>query len=150
MFKKSYLIILAVILIGLFISWYLVSPLFIDKKVSEEAPVSSQDLSLIYEGNFVDADSSHRVKGIANILSVDGKNYLRLEDFESTNGPDLKVYLSNDLKAGKYKSLGDLKGNIGNQNYELSEDVDISDYKYVLIWCEPFRVLFGYAELKES
>src|SRR3989344_4202384 len=147
MMKKSSILGIAVIIIGLFVLWYFLSPLFIDERVSEESPFSSGEKISIYSGNFVDADSFHKVKGKADIFETDAKKYLRFEDFESTNGPDLKVYLSDDLKAGKYKSLGDLKGNIGNQNYEIPGDVNVSDYKYALIWCEQFSVLFGYSEL---
>ncbi|MBI2045206.1 DM13 domain-containing protein [Candidatus Pacearchaeota archaeon] len=129
----------------LYLAWYLLSPLFIDKVVSEESPfVESRSVS---SGSFMDADSSHKVSGVANVIS-DNENYLlRFEDFESTNGPDLKVYLSEDLDANSYVSLGVLKGNIGNQNYEIPPGTDLNKYKYALIWCERFSVLFGSAEL---
>ena len=140
-------------LIILFVIWYFVSPLFIDKVVNETIPSDNDVLNEIEQesfigrqGSFVSADSFHQVKGSAKIINIDGKNYLSLENFESTNGPDLKVYLSEDLNADSYVSLGELKGNIGDQNYELG-DIDLERYDNVLIWCERFSVLFGNSEL---
>jgi len=87
----------------------------------------------------------------------DGKPLLRLEDFSTTNGPDLFVVLSSSanpdqdgLKNGAYLQLDVLKGNVGNQNYELPADVDLSQYKSVVIWCRTFNVVFGYAALQSA
>ena len=143
-------------------AWYLVSPLFINKIVDEESPIQNNengnsieeqgepDNLIAYSGSFVDADDFHKVSGTMRIVSDQDMRYLRLEDFKSTNGPDLKVYLSDDLQASNYISLGDLKGNIGNQNYEIPENINLEDYKYTLIWCEQFSVLFGSAELNSD
>ena len=133
----------------IFLSWDLISPLFIDKTVNEESPVNLQEnLEMILsQGSFMDADSFHKTSGKAIVFKLEDKQYLRFEDFKATNGPDLKVYLSKDLEAKEYVSLGDLKGNIGPQNYELPKDVDATQYKYVLVWCERFSVLFGYSDM---
>jgi hypothetical protein len=72
---------------------------------------------------------------------------LRLEEFKSTNGPDLYVYLSTDKQASDFVSLGRLKANIGNQNYDIPSGTDLSKYDTVLVWCKQFSVLFGSAEL---
>ena len=134
-----------------FIAWYLVSPLFFDKVVNEEiietGPNQDSQTILISQGSFVDADRFHKTKGIVKIVEKENQRYLVLEDFETTNGPDLKVYLSTDEDASEYTSLGELKGNIGNQQYELPSEVDLSNYEYALIWCEQFSVLFGSASL---
>lgn len=130
----------------LVLAWYLASPLLIDEKVNEEN-ILSEDVAPVVSGNFQDADDFHKVSGIANIFETDEMNYLRFENFKATNGPDLKVYLSNDLNANDYVSLGDLKGNEGNQNYNLT-NIDYENYQYVLIWCEAFSVLFGYSEIE--
>ena len=127
-------------------AWYLVSPLFINRTVNENIPLNN-GYAETYQGSFTGADSFHKVEGTAKILSTDDKVYLSLENFKSTNGPDLKVYLSEDKSAISYINLGELKGNIGNQNYEIPEGTDLSKYKYALIWCEQFSVLFGSAEL---
>jgi len=104
-------------------------------------------ISPIYQGNFVDADSFHKVSGIAKIISQDSKDYLRLENFESTNGPALYVYLSTGKSNEDFVNLGKLKGNIGNQNYEIPEGTDLEKYDNVLIWCKAFSVLFGSSEI---
>lgn len=117
---------------------------FLNKTVSE-ASIGSKSS---HQGTFSGADSFHKVEGQAKIIFSDNLTYLRFENFTSTNGPDLKVYLSEDTSAKFYISLGELKGNIGNQNYLLPENVNLTKYKYALIWCEKFSTLFGSAELK--
>jgi hypothetical protein len=76
---------------------------------------------------------------------------LRLEDLKVTNGPDLHVLLMVDPegrdKSQGYLDLGKLKGNIGNQNYPIPDDTDISIYNAVMIYCEPFDVVFSTAPL---
>ncbi len=100
-------------------------------------------------GTFVGVgDGIHDAQGTASVYSVgQDQTILRLEDFRSTNGPALKVYLATDKSASDYVSLGDLKANRGNQNYDIPADVDLEKYDNVLIWCEPFSVLFGSAEI---
>ena len=75
-----------------------------------------------------------------------GKKYLRFEDFEVTNGPDLRVYLTNngDVHGGLH--LEKLKGSIGDQNYSL-ENIDADKYDTVVVYCQPFGVHFGQAKL---
>jgi Electron transfer DM13 len=62
-------------------------------------------------------------------------------------GPDLYVYLSTDKNASDFVNLGRLKGNVGDQNYEIPDGTDFSKYDTALIWCQAFSVLFGSAEL---
>ncbi len=76
---------------------------------------------------------------------------LRFEAFDVTNGPDLHVLLvenidgTNHNEIGEYVDLGALKGNMGNQNYEIPADVDLSHYAGVMIYCMPFHVVFSTA-----
>lgn len=91
---------------------------------------------------------NYQVSGSAKVLDQDGKKILRLEDFSSSNGPDLKVYLSTDVNASQFISLGRLRSTSGNQNYDISGMPDLSQYPFALIWCEQFGVLFGSANLK--
>ncbi len=107
----------------------------------------------LVEGSFI--DRSHPTEGTAVVLN-DGteQRFLRFEDFATDNGPDLNVYLSSapaDATAGEFDDdfvdLGDLKGNIGAQNYEIPTDVDLSRHSTVVIWCVRFSVAFGAAEL---
>lgn len=93
-------------------------------------------------------DGIHDAQGNALVIPLEnGQKVLRLEDFRSTNGPDLYVYLATDSGASDYVSLGQLKANIGNQNYDIPAGTDLSKYDNVLIWCKQFSVLFGSAEL---
>ena len=101
----------------------------------------------IYSGVFKDGDKFHKASGEAIVLKQGEKIFLRFENFEVRNGPGLKVYISTELNPKDYISLGDLKGNIGNQNYEINEEIDFEKYDKVLIWCEPFSLLFGSAQL---
>jgi hypothetical protein len=100
-------------------------------------------------GNFVDAgDGSHKVSGVVKVINLaDGKTFLRLENLKATNGPDLYVYLSTGKDISDIVNLGSLKGNIGNQNYEIPAGTDLSKYHTVLIWCKAFSTLFGSAKL---
>jgi electron transfer DM13 len=135
--------------------WYLASPLWIDQVVSEALPEEFQ-ASAIASGVFKGADSAHQGRGKAEILQTgSGAFVLRLSDFEVTNGPDLVVYLSaaqspgqsSDVLAAQFVSLGPLKGNIGDQNYILPGDIDVTNFGSVVIWCEQFSVLFASADL---
>lgn len=122
----------------------------------DEAPAMTDnagDIVTLSSGTFI--DRSHPAEGTALILN-DGteQRFLRFEDFATDNGPDLNVYLSTapaDGDAGAFDDdfidLGDLKGNVGPQNYEIPVDVDISRYSTVVIWCVRFGVAFGAADL---
>ena len=105
--------------------------------------------NVLRTGSFVGAgDGIHNAEGIAKIVPLqDGSNILRLENLRVTNGPDLYVYLSPDKSASDFVNIGKLKANNGNQNYEIPSETDLSKYDTVLIWCRPFSVLFGSAEL---
>jgi hypothetical protein len=142
------LVVGVVILLGacLAVGWWLVSPLFIDTIINEETTLKTEN-TILYVGGFVDADSTHHVRGSATIFEGSGARILRFEDFDATNGPDLEVYLAVDRNASEYVSLGPLKGNIGNQSYVIGSDVDLDKYDVVLIWCRAFGALFGSAEL---
>ena len=96
-------------------------------------------------------DGIHNAEGKAKILTLtDGSQIIRLENFRSTNGPDVHLYLSTDKQASDFIDLGRLKANNGNQNYQIPIDTDFNKYKYVLIWCQPFSVLFGSAQLSSA
>lgn len=98
-----------------------------------------------------------KVAGTATIYRLaDGRRILRLENFSVTNGPDLYVYLSAALDANDdktildnpYVNLGKLKGNKGNQNYELPANVDLGRFHSVSIWCKQFSHNFAMAPLR--
>ena len=102
-------------------------------------------------GAFVSHD--HPTAGTAKVLEVDGQQFVRFEDLVTDNGPDLIVVLSRNEASSPdvgddYLDLGALKGNIGNQNYEIPEGVDVADYRSVAVWCRRFSVSFGAAPLE--
>ncbi|MDP2292292.1 MAG: DM13 domain-containing protein [Actinomycetota bacterium] len=102
-------------------------------------------------GSFV--SRNHPTEGTAIVLgNGSGQRFLRFEQFETDNGPDLKVYLVNSAAGGvsDHVSLGALKGNIGDQNYEIPAGVDLTVYDTVLIWCERFASPFGEATLQPA
>lgn len=112
-----------------------------------ETKMTNDTMTLM--GNFVDAgDGFHKAEGIAKVINIaDGRTFLRLENLKTTNGPDLYVYLSVGKDALDIVNLGRLKGNIGNQNYEIPAGTDLSKYNTALIWCKAFSTLFGSAKL---
>lgn len=135
--------------------WYLASPLWIDVEVNESL-VGADTLTPVATGTFRDADRAHKGTGTATILArPDGSAVLRLTEFEVTNGPDLEVWLSanpdpqrsSDVADAEWLALGQLKGNIGDQNYDIPAGTDLSLYQSVVIWCEQFGVLFSPAAL---
>ena len=115
------------------------------------------EVKVLFSGVFRDADSFHKGSGMAKIYrGQDGSHFLRLEDFKVTNGPDLHVLLSphpnpetsEQATSPGYQDLGKLKGNIGNQNYPIPEGPDIEAQKSVVIYCDPFQVVFSVASLE--
>jgi len=121
--------------------------------IEESMPADVSGPELLRSGMFVGADSFHRGSGDAGIYALENdERVLRFEDFSVTNGPDLRVLLSksdNPDDIGQYIELGKLKGNQGNQNYDIPSDVDTSEYKSVFIYCKPFHVIFSVAQLIE-
>lgn len=118
--------------------------------VNEEMTTIGEETSTAYAGTFVGVnDGIHNAEDQAKVIKLsDGSDFLRLEDFRSTNGPDLYVYLSTDKGNSDFVNLGRLKGNIGDQNYKIPEGTELSKYDTALIWCQAFSVLFGSAELR--
>jgi hypothetical protein len=108
-------------------------------------------------GRFISHE--HDTAGTASILKLpNGSRVLRLEALDTSDGPDLEVWLS-DAKVvvgragwhvfddGAHHSLGQLKGTQGNQNYAIPTGLDLTGFSSVSIWCNRFNVSFGAAEL---
>jgi hypothetical protein len=142
------------------VGWYLFRPelLFIDQQVAESLPVqatgSRDGLQALAMGTF--KGLAHETKGTATIYqAADGMRTLRLADFATSNGPNVHVYLvaapeANDnetVTTAGFVDLGSLKGNIGDQNYDVPADVDLAKYRSVSIWCARFGVNFGSSSL---
>ena len=156
----------SVVVLGLLVAvplgWYLGSPLFVSRAVGEAPPKmgvagsASVTPQLIARGSFGSVDSIHRGQGTASVLRLtDGTRVLRFEEFSVTNGPDLFVYLSGNTEPRTSAELHDvhafevaaLKGNVGDQNYALPADLDLQDFKSVVIYCRRFSVVFSSAPL---
>ncbi|MFI5980559.1 DM13 domain-containing protein [Streptomyces sp. NPDC051555] len=111
----------------------------------------------VAEGTFISHE--HTTTGTAKLIRLpDGSHTLRLEDLDTSNGPDLRVWITDApvkdgvsgwrvFDDGKYVSLGKLKGNQGDQNYAVPPSVNLTDYSSVAIWCDRFDVSFGAAAL---
>ena len=142
-------------------AWWAFRPekLWINQKVSEPAPfASSTDPQPLYTGRL--EGNAHQTSGRATIYKTsDGKQYLRLTDFTTSNGPDVHVVLvrsddkglDQEIVKGNLDSveLGSLKGNQGDQNYDLPASVDLNRYNAVTIYCERFHAVFGVARLEQ-
>ena len=150
---------LLVLIIAGVAAWYAFRPerLFINHKVNEQFPTASAANSQLASGQF--HSSAHETKGVATVFQLaDGKKTLRLTNFETSNGPDVHVYLvaAQDAKDNdtvtktEVVDLGSMKGNIGDQNYELPANADLAKYRAVTIWCKRFSVNFGTAPLNSS
>jgi Electron transfer DM13 len=98
-------------------------------------------------GVFIDGDGE-KATGKASIVMNEKTYQLVFEDFNVNNGPNLHVYLSQELKPKSFIDLGDLKSIKGNQVYEVPSGINATSYKYALVYCQKYSHLFGSAELK--
>lgn len=114
-----------------------------ESKMNEDEPQSTK---IIARGIF--QERVHDVDGTALLIETSTGKVLRFEDFETVNGPELHIYLSTDLSNTEIIDLGKIKATKGNVNYDLPRNTDTAKYKYVLVWCKPFGVLFSYAQLE--
>src|SRR5262245_38473838 len=155
MSKKLAVVLVVLVVIGAG-AWYAFRPerLFINQRVNEQFPTASAATNKLATGQF--HSGAHETKGTATIFQLaNGKKTLRLTDFATSNGPDVHVYLvaANDAKDNEtvtkagFVDIGSLKGNIGDQNYDLPENTDLTKYRAVTIWCKRFSVNFGTAPL---
>lgn len=155
---KTILIIVGIVVLGIAIYYgrYLFTKTVVDEAlpaaIASPQATTSAVLQSIKAGVFKGIDFIHKGSGRALLFPSDGKYFIRFEDFQVTNGPDLYVYLtknpqpSDKASLGEFINLGRLKGTVGNQNYELANLPD--GYNTVVIWCQRFSALFSYAVLK--
>lgn len=98
---------------------------------------------------------AHSARGVATtIRRAGGGVVLTLTDFEVDNGPDLRVYLvagpaRSESEVDDFRDVGALKGNKGNQQYELPARIDLERYSTVVVWCRAFSVAFARAPLRQ-
>lgn len=150
------------ILVAVLAAWAAFRPerLFVNARVNETLPTATATKApetVIQSGNFHDV--AHKTSGTASVYQLaDGKRLLRFTNFETSNGPDVRVYLvaandatdSDTVKKAGFREIGMLKGNIGDQNYEIPADVDLAKYRAVSVWCQRFGVNFGTAPLSSG
>lgn len=169
------------VLFGLGVYWFAPQNLFLDERVDEAlpgvvatpsatgaapeptgadpspTPEPDPELMVLARGPF--SSLEHETTGEAQVIELpDGSRYLRLEDLQTSNGPDLRVYLtdqplSDDWRVwddGRFVDLGGLAGNVGSSNYEIPDDVDPSEFRTAVIWCRRFTVGFGVAPITSS
>jgi hypothetical protein len=129
----------------------------VNEKVVTAAPAPAQERSaprrntLVAQGSF--ESLAHSAEGRARLIETPGgKRYLTLTDFEVDNGPDLRVYLvagdaRQESDVDDFEDLGGLKGNKGNQQYEIPRGLDIRRYRTAMVWCRAFSVAFARAPL---
>jgi hypothetical protein len=119
---------------------------------SEMAPQTSDAAfmaRITHRGMFEGADDFHFGRGDALLIErAPGMYTLRFENFSVRNGPDLFVYLTNDPdNVSGAVNLGGLKATDGNFNYDVPAAVDPAAYRYAIVWCRDFAVLFATAPL---
>lgn len=165
---------MAVVVAGL---WFKPWALWVDETVNEALPsttappasrtpsaapsavatTSPTGPTTVAQGTFTSHE--HATTGTVKLIRLsDGSHTVRLENLDTSSGPDLRVWLTDaPVKEGKagwhvfddgtHVSLGKLKGNKGDQNYAVPADVDLTDLTSVAIWCDRFDVSFGAAQL---
>ncbi len=168
---------IAVALVVFVLVWFQPQKLFIDDEADDAFPLvaaedetpttttdgetggtpppstASAEPVALTTGEFRSLD--HGTSGTATVYELaDGSRVLRFEDFETDNGPDLRVWLSTADAASdegafddEYVDLGALRGNVGNQNYELPADLDLDRFQSVVVWCRRFSSGFGVSPL---
>lgn len=175
--KRTAVIAGVLVALGAFaVYWFGPQYLFIDRRVDEAlpsagatpamAPAGEEDLAMsggdapagptmLAHGEFRGLE--HDSTGTALVLELpDGSRFLRLQDLDTSNGPDLRVYLSDAPASddwyvyddGEFVDLGGLKGNMGSSNYEIPDSVDLSRFESAVVWCRRFSVGFAVAPLQ--
>lgn len=131
------------------IGGYLAYTSLVGKEVNETVAVAGSGNAQLAGGAF--ESGAHETTGRAAVVELaGGGRVLTLTGFETDPGPDLRVYLATDRDAGESEDLGALKGNKGNQQYEIPDGVDLDRLSTVVIWCRAFSVEFGSAPLAGS
>jgi hypothetical protein len=168
-------VVVTAVALPLFQPWRLFTDKVVDEALPGAVPISTQSSSttpptvsgkpstgpeVLLTGKLITHE--HETQGTVAVLRLpDGSRVLRLQNLGTSDGPDLKVWLSDAAVVpgrkgwhvfddGKYHNLGSLKGNHGNQNYAIPGNVKLDDFRSVTIWCDRFNVSFGAAELKAA
>jgi hypothetical protein len=163
---RTYRVIAGLVMVAVVATaWYLFRPelLVVNTTVDEPLPeaVSTATTStgtppiILSTGSFHSV--AHESRGVVTVHQLpDGRRIVRLTEFETSNGPDVRVYLvaaddasdNETVTRAGFVDLGALKGNKGDQNYEVPQGLDIDRYGAVTIWCRRFGVNFATASLQ--
>src|SRR5579864_4973176 len=155
---KKWKLLIPIAAVAAFLAWYAFRPerLVVNRRVDEAMPAAqgSSSPQRLVSGQFYSI--LHPTAGTATVYRMgDGTRVLRFTGFITSNGPDVHAYMvaaddakdnASMLRAG-FIYLGTIKGNMGDQNYTLAPDVDLSRYRAVSVWCKRFSVNFGAAPL---
>lgn len=136
-----------------FLLFFVLTIVFASCKKEENTPTTILDETidttamLKYSGAFSSGPYGI-VSGTAMIYKTGNVYDLKFTNFNSSNGPDLRVYLSKEMIPGEFIDLGALKSTAGNQVYDITGIIDFTEYKYALVHCRQFNHLFGWALLQ--
>lgn len=161
--------------------WFTPWNLFVDRRVNEALPsagsaveepagTTGEAVAAAGSGDSVDGgtftlaegelqDLAHATSGTVLVVELeDGSRFLRLQGLDTTNGPDLRVVLTDQPVSsdpsvwddGELVDLGPLKGNVGSSNYEIPTGLDLSGFRTAVIWCRRFSVGFGVAAIESE
>ena len=164
---RTYIIVTVIGVLAFVVLWFEPQALIFEKTTNEARPnapavsptttaTSSPPAGTVAAGSFRSLE--HKTTGRAEIIRLaDGSHVLRFENLDTSNGPDLRVYLS-ELPSNlgwrdygrRFVELGELKANRGDQNYTIPAGTALSKYKSAVIWCVRFTVGFGVAPLKPT
>jgi hypothetical protein len=162
------IVIAGLVVVGFGIYWFGPQRLVLDREVAEALPTSSPTPSAdaaeteepsagpteLSRGEFRSLE--HGTTGVARVVELeDGSRFVRLENLDTSDGPDLRVYLTDQRVSddwhvwddGRYVDLGALKGNVGDSNYAIPDGVDLDGFRTVVIWCRRFTVGFAVAPI---
>jgi len=156
------------VLLGFGLYWFQPWRLFTDTTVNETlspatAPATAPSSAaaeaagavVVRTGSFISHE--HATAGTARLVrNPDGSHQVELVGLDTSDGPDLRVWLTDQeakkgwrvFDDGKWIELGRLKGNRGDQVYPVPGTVDPGDYRSISIWCKRFAVSFGAASLR--
>lgn len=143
----------------------LAAPLFLPEKaqrVNEAMPQGATEGTVLKQGTF-EGKTGHHVSGTVKIVRIGNEHYLRFEDYQQTQGPDVFVYVTpgadpdskSEVKAGLRVLIeggadGGESTKVGNFHQKLPDGFDPSPYNGVGIWCDRFSVAFGAATLSNA
>ncbi len=156
--NKIWKIVVPVLLIAVFVAWYAFRPerLFVNKYVDEKLANANGGSApqTLESGTFHSV--LHPTQGTATIYRfADGGRVIRFTNFQTSSlnqelapaGHAADATDNASVPRAGFIDLGSIKGNIGDQNYALAPEVDLSKYRTVSVWCKRFSVNFGAAPL---